>query len=184
MPVLAWTMLKLIFWTPEGLWLACNSPKHTLIHFISWTPKGILFFLACFGPKPCLIHLFPRLPRECGWPALALFCCHFSMLVCNASARFRFLYCLCFHCRPRLDVFCNISGNINTFGLSSCIHLAEIFLQPFPASSLPLLLHGKNRYELRVPLSCWRGEVPCGIYSRESPEREREGLREGKGGEE
>lgn len=102
--------------------------------------------MACFGPKPSLIHLFPRLPRECGWPVLALSCCHFSMLVCNASASFRFLHCLCSHCRPSLDVFYNISGKINTLGLSSLIHLAKIFLQPFTSLSFPPSLHGKKQY--------------------------------------
>lgn len=140
--------------------------------------------MACFGPKPYLIHLFPRLPKECGWPVLALSCCHFSMLVCNASAHFRFPHCFYSHCRPSLDVFCNISGKINMLGLSSLIHLAKIFLQPFTRLSFPPWLHGKKQCgcSMAIPLL----ESGCSLWDllqgppQESKGRTQRGRRWGR----
>lgn len=152
---------------------------HPQTHFDSFyflDSWGILF-LACFGPKLSLIHLFPRLPRECGWPNLALSCCHFYILVCNASACFRFLHCFCSHCRPSLDVFCNVAGKINTLGLSSLIHLAKSFLQPFTPLSFPALLHVK-KYKQTFALE---GMLTEGSAAGNTP---RKGPKEGEGGKE
>lgn len=138
--------------------------------------------MACFGPKPSLIHLFPRLPRECGWPVLALSCCHFSMLVCNASARFRFLHCLCSHCRPSLDVFCNISGKINTLGLSALIHLAKTFLQPFtPSSACITAWHEAVWPQYGQPLA-GEGMFTVGFAGGSTPREKGKSLKRGKMG--
>lgn len=90
------------------------------------------------------------------------------MLVCNASARFRFLHCLRSLCRPSLEVFCNIWGEVNTLGLSSGVHLARSVLQPFTPLPFPPSLHGMKQYGrgMASPLleggSLWglQGEAP------------------------
>lgn len=81
-PVLACTTLKLIFWTPEGLWLACIIPKHTLIHFIFLDSWGILFWPVLALSSLWFTYFLDSQGSVVGllWPCLAVtFLCWYAM---------------------------------------------------------------------------------------------------------